>query len=335
MTGYTDTIRRYAMDSRFTGSLPHPDGVGEVGLGRDEAGSKLAVRFTLRLEGERVAALRFQVYGCGFTIAACAAAAELACDRPLAALKSLTAEDIDTRLEGLPAERDYCAELALSALQGAAASAEGGRRKVQNSFQPDADHGPRIQPDNPVFCQLLATPNPAGLAAEDRQLFACLLAVSADEPWGTAEALGLHPAELDNLVTELFPGCGWQPVAHPTGAPQPPAPNPEIRELIRSFLEATGRTDALPLGRWLADCLAARAAHPGHLWVAMGLLQRPALSAAIRRHLPALAAANHRNMRWKRFLFKRLCDLNGGALCKTPDCGQCSDYALCFAPEDA
>jgi len=138
---------------------------------------------------------------------------------------------------------------------------------------------------------------------------------------------------LAALMVGLFPSSRWQPADHPGGAQSPPAINPEIRELLRSFLPPGSPAGALPLARWLADCLAARAAHPGHLWVAMGLLQRPSLSAAIRRHLPALAEANHQNMRWKRFLFKRLCEQNGGVLCKTPDCGQCSDHALCFAPE--
>jgi nitrogen fixation protein NifQ len=66
----------------------------------------------------------------------------------------------------------------------------------------------------------------------------------------------------------------------------------------------------------------------------MGLFSRPELSAAIRRHLPALAAANHKGMRWKRFLFRQLCEQTGGSLCKTPDCGRCSDYSLCFAKGD-
>jgi nitrogen fixation protein NifQ len=66
----------------------------------------------------------------------------------------------------------------------------------------------------------------------------------------------------------------------------------------------------------------------------MGLFERPQLSAAIHRHLPALFAANGKNMRWKRFFFKQVCDLNGGLMCKTPNCGECSDYALCFGEEE-
>jgi nitrogen fixation protein NifQ len=62
----------------------------------------------------------------------------------------------------------------------------------------------------------------------------------------------------------------------------------------------------------------------------MGLFDRPELSRAIRRHLPSLAAANNQGMRWKRYLFKQVCDMGGGAVCKAPDCGVCSDYYLCF-----
>jgi nitrogen fixation protein NifQ len=66
----------------------------------------------------------------------------------------------------------------------------------------------------------------------------------------------------------------------------------------------------------------------------MGLFERPQLTAAIRRYLPSLAVANHQNMRWKRYLYKQVCERNGGVMCKAPNCGVCSDYALCFAVED-
>lgn len=94
-------------------------------------------------------------------------------------------------------------------------------------------------------------------------------------------------------------------------------------------MDGTPRTSSLLLARMIA----ARTARPGHLWVAMGLFERPQLSASIRRLLPSLAAANSQNMRWKRYLFKQVCDLNGGTMCKSPNCGDCSDDAICF-PED-
>ena len=74
MQGYTETIRRWAVDDRRTGILADADGTGEVGLAAAEAGRQLAVRFTLKLASGLVADIRYQVFGCGFTMAACAAA---------------------------------------------------------------------------------------------------------------------------------------------------------------------------------------------------------------------------------------------------------------------
>jgi nitrogen fixation protein NifQ len=66
----------------------------------------------------------------------------------------------------------------------------------------------------------------------------------------------------------------------------------------------------------------------------MGLFERPELTSSIQRHLPGLISANHKNMRWKRFLFKQVCDRNEGNMCKTPNCVDCSDYTLCFAGDE-
>ena len=54
MNGYSDTIRKWAADDRHTGILDNPDGTGEVGLEAGEAGRKLAVRFTLKRNGEQI-----------------------------------------------------------------------------------------------------------------------------------------------------------------------------------------------------------------------------------------------------------------------------------------
>ena len=332
MTGYTDTIRRYAMDGRFAGTLEHPDGTGEVGLGADEAGKRLAVRFALRVRDGRVETLRFQVFGCGFTIAACAAAAELAAGASLDAAAAIGPERIEDLLGGLPAERAYCAELAVEALQAALASASSaGQAPLSVSHDLSGEeHGPRVSAGDPAYRQLLATAAPVGIAAAERHLFACLLAVAAGEPYPLAAALGLEEWELAELLQRDFPGIA--PATLEAGRHRgeaPPAANPEVLAILRSHLPAGDD----PAPGWLAQMIAARAAHPGHLWVAMGLFERPELTAAIRRLLPSLAAANSQGMRWKRFLFRQVCDLHGATLCKAPDCGVCSDYALCFPAE--
>ncbi len=337
MNGYTDSIRRWAMDTRRVGDLPDADGTGEVGLGAGEAGQRLAVRFAIRVKQSRVAEVRFQVFGCGFTIAACAAAAELAAGRPLAEVLAIGAATVDVALDGLPPERGYCAELAVEALHAAVASACRGAGPVQTSLHPpgDEEQTPRVSAADPRYRILMGSPAPAGVANEDRHLFACLLSVAAQDPHEPAAALGLTPDAVDTLLETFFPGVDGAVLAdRPTPAPGvPPQINDEVLAILLSHVPRDDSGRAVPASLWLARALAARAAHPGHLWSAMGLFARPELSAAIRRHLPTLAAANHKGMRWKRYLFKQVCDLHGAVLCKAPDCGLCSDYALCFAPD--
>ncbi len=337
MTGYTETILKYAADESRVGLLDAPDGTGEVGLSAEDAGKRLAVRFTLKLADEQVKDIRFQVFGCGFTIAACAAAAELSEGRSLRELQGLTPALIDQQLGGLPKDRDYCASLAHQALQAAIDSAFSDSKTVQAQLtaQQDEEHDARVSPEDPFYRALLASAAPLGSAPEDRSLFAGLLAVASQEDCALHDALGLDAEDLATILTSYFPD--FDP-AELTGAEEksapPPEINPDVLQILLSHVPCDATGGRHRPAEWLARIIAARAAQPGHLWCAMGFFERPQLTAAIRRHLPTLAAANSQGMRWKRYLFKQVCDLNGGVMCKSPNCGDCSDYALCFAPED-
>lgn len=326
---YTDTIRRWAADDRRTGVLADADGIGEIGLGAADAGKRLAVRFALRLRGDCAETVRYQVFGCGFTIAACAAAADLAEGRTLAEIVSISPAAIEAALDGLPAERDYCATLAAEALQAAVNSAVTTRRPVAANIAAEIEHAPHITAEHPLYRLLIDSPAPCGAPPEDRHLFACLLAVAGDAT-GAKSATGLNADELADLLHLYFPESAANPWGH---FPQENVHDSELLGLLFSYLprDVDGWIPAPSI--WLARALAARATVPGHLWRAMGLFARPELTAAIRRHLPALAAANGNGMRWKRFLYKQLCEQAGGVLCKTPDCRTCSEHALCFAAE--
>jgi nitrogen fixation protein NifQ len=332
MFSYTDTIRRWAADDRRVGILADADGTGEVGLGDGEAGRRLAVRFTLGVRAEHVETARYQVFGCGFTIAACAIAAELAEGQRLETVAAITPAAIAAALGGLPPERDYCAALAVEALHAAVKSTGTRHLPVSATIAPDNDHTPRVNAADPVYRRLIDSPAPAGATPEDRHLFACLVAVAAGETADIAGALGLSSGALVDLLAKYFPGFATGTLPWPRTCVATPA-DPEILQLLDGYLplDENGGTPAPSL--WLARSLAARAARPGHLWIAMGLFCRPELTAAIRRHLPALAAANSEGMRWKRFLFKQLCERHGGVMCKSPVCGECSDYPLCFDGE--
>jgi len=337
MTGYTETILKYATDNSRSGQLEQADGTGEVGLSAGDLGHKLAVRFTLQVDGNRIKAARYKVFGCGFTIAACAVVAKLIEGQPLDEVALLDAAAVDQNLGGLPEDRNYCAELAVEALQAALDSVKQNAVSVAASFAPAAEaHGPLLTEEDRIYNLLIKSPARPGIEHEDRHIFASLLATAEKEPSPLHQALGLTKQELNNLFTELFPRLDFEALF---SAPvkkvfPPPEINPDLQALLQTFVAAENDSRKSLLATCLAQAIAARAAHPGHLWVAMGLFERPQLSAAIGRHLPLLQAANNRGMRWKRFLFKQLCEQNGGQMCKSPVCGDSSDYALCFTPEN-
>ncbi len=337
MTGYSETILKYASDDSRAGTLLQPDGIGEVGLGAEEVGQKLAVRFALQIEQDLIKQVRYQVFGCGFTMAACAAAAELAEGEQLVKVARFDGKTLNQSLGGLPDERSYCADLAIEALQAAVSSIQQKGARVATSIDPrTTEPGALLTADHPVYRALIDSAPAKAISAEDRHLFACLLSIADLESVPLHQALNLSEVMLDTLLLEVFPAVAREQLfANPSlKTATAPEINPEVQNLLLGLV----RQDRFGWPQFasliLARMIAARAAHPGHLWVAMGLFERPELSAAIGRHLPSLLAANNKKMRWKRYLFKQVCEMNGGLMCKSPVCGNCSDYALCFAPED-
>ncbi|WP_303722145.1 nitrogen fixation protein NifQ [Malonomonas rubra] len=338
MQGYTEKILKYASDESHVGLLENPDGTGEVGLSGKDRGKRLAVRFTLKLNKEIVDVIRFQVFGCGYTIAACAVAAELGEGHSLQDISRFTPELIEARLGGLPKERDYCVKLATQALQAAISSARNGANPVaaELSAQQDEDSGPKVNRHDPFYRALLDTDTPPGIFYEDRQMFAGLLTLAQQENSSFAAALGLKVTDIDKIFAIYFPNFDPYQVRKGlvNSKSSPPEINQEILDILLSHVSHDQSGKRAHISELVAKVIAARTAQPGHLWVSMGFLERPQLTAAIHRHLPTLAIANDKGMRWKRYLFKQVCDLNGGVMCKSPNCGECSDYLLCFAPED-
>ncbi|PLY02034.1 MAG: hydrogenase, partial [Desulfuromonas sp.] len=269
MDGYTDTIRRWAADTRHTGLLDPAHGTGEVGLGSEEAGRRLAVRFTLQIELEHIVDARFQVFGCGFTIAACAAAADLVIGETLHEAAAIDATRIDRLLDGLPSERDYCAKLAAEALQAAVSSAHSDQQPIQAKLAEEGEHGPRVHADDPLYLALSDTPCPEGISADDRHLFACLLTVATREPYPTASTLGLNDRELGRMLLTLFPA--FDPSRLDDFTPESQQEPPEINLDVVKLLSSYHPHPCSDMANWLTAALAARAALTGHLWVAMGL----------------------------------------------------------------
>lgn len=71
-----------------------------------------------------------------------------------------------------------------------------------------------------------------------------------------------------------------------------------------------------------------------HLWRDLGFPDRSWLSDFIQLVYPDLKALNHKDMKWKRFLYKQLCESGGSYVCRAPSCEQCAAYDDCFGPEE-
>jgi tRNA-specific 2-thiouridylase len=120
-------------DERFEDHLRHPRGRGrELAGAHDGAAGGAAchdlVRFSIVVDGERVAAAGFEASGCGATIAAASAAVELIEGAGLLGAARVGAPRIAAELGGLSAGKLHAADLASDAMHralGAAVRAHG------------------------------------------------------------------------------------------------------------------------------------------------------------------------------------------------------------------
>ena len=77
-----------------------------------------------------------------------------------------------------------------------------------------------------------------------------------------------------------------------------------------------------------AGCLGER-----HLWRDLQLPDRRSLRLLLEAYFEPFAADNYMDMRWKKFIYRRLCRWGGFNTCKAPSCGVCSSYEECFGRE--
>lgn len=114
------------------------------------------------------------------------------------------------------------------------------------------------------------------------------------------------------------------------GSPPPAAPPPLLAPLVTLLWMHRDHDDAW--SRLMAGAIASACFGRRHLWCDLGLDGRPAVSALMATHFPALAAENApRHLRWKFFLFVRLGRYLGQPGLRPPHCRDCDDLADCSA----
>jgi nitrogen fixation protein NifQ len=165
--------------------------------------------------------------------------------------------------------------------------------------------------------------------AFDRHVFACLLAVAVSEGGVIGDRIGLADDDLADVMERWFPqAVDVVERTRPTEA----APDDDEISMVRDLLLANRSTEGED-GRWLAFIIARRALESNHLWEDLGLRDRTELTRLLARHFAPLSSRNLKNMRWKRFFYRMLCESDGFVMCSTPVCTNCCDFDLCFGEE--
>lgn len=103
----------------------------------------------------------------------------------------------------------------------------------------------------------------------------------------------------------------------------------ELRDLLLQH-----RAGQHPLESAMADIVAAGCLGGDHLWRDLGLESRQQLSELLTLNFPDLALKNNKDMKWKKFFYKQLCEQEGGYVCRAPSCEECAAYDDCFGNEE-
>lgn len=161
-------------------------------------------------------------------------------------------------------------------------------------------------------------------------LIACMVASWQADEGSMPDCLGLSPAAFLRLMEHHFPNAVSKDFVW-TGRRLPEDRLDEIKELAQLML--SNRAGKSPSEVWMASIVAAGCMASDHLWHDLGLWSRDDLTTLMRRNFPTLAARNLRDMKWKRFLYKQLCEAEDIYSCRAPSCETCTDYHVCFGTD--
>lgn len=145
------------------------------------------------------------------------------------------------------------------------------------------------------------------------------------------DSLGLSPAQFQQLIDRCFPGYLLAPEASSGSCLDfsRMLEKQDLEILLAQFAANPGTET-----EWLIAMIVAACLGSDHLWQDLGLWSRTDLSAMLGYNFPELLVRNSKDMKWKKFLYKQLCEAEGLYVCRAPSCEVCKDYPQCFGPED-
>lgn len=176
-----------------------------------------------------------------------------------------------------------------------------------------------------LYAELMAHAD--GLPNDD--LFAQMISSQIDGAGALPPGLGLDEKDFSALLTNHFPGIELVIPCKGNFADPRALERDDVLALLlehRAFKDSSEE--------WMAEIVTAACMASNHLWQDLGLWSRGQLSRLMTQNFPALAAKNVHDMKWKKFLYKQLCEREGINACRAPSCEYCTDYLKCFGPEE-
>lgn len=143
--------------------------------------------------------------------------------------------------------------------------------------------------------------------------------------------LGLGPDAFTAMLNTCFPGyrSGGLASSGRRADFSRMLEREELENLLRRYFVGDPGEREWIIGLLVAGCLG-----EDHLWQDLGFWTRAELSAFLERNFPALAARNVKDMKWKKFLYKQLCEAEGIYVCRSPTCEACADFLKCYGSEE-
>lgn len=112
---YNAKIMEHFQNPRNVGEIDNPDGAGKAG--NVETGD--VMKMYLRIEGGRIVEARHQTFGSAVAIAVSSIASEMVIGLPLDEAVAISKQDISDALDGIPANKMSCSNMAPDAIKTA------------------------------------------------------------------------------------------------------------------------------------------------------------------------------------------------------------------------
>jgi nitrogen fixation protein NifQ len=143
--------------------------------------------------------------------------------------------------------------------------------------------------------------------------------------------LGMGESAFRSMIGHHFPALD---AAELTGASErvDPQRTVELDDLRKLLLD--NRSGCSPSEVWMAEIVIVGCLGSDHLWQDLGLWKRADLSRLMMENFAPMAMRNVKDMKWKKFLYKQMCEGEGIFVCRSPSCEVCADYDNCFGSEE-